>query len=173
MQIFATVATFALAACGVAASPTPSWGNWGNSGNPNCVSRSYIEGLIAQEIVFLQHKNVTAAVAAGNAIFDANIAEYGDSINSLRGAPTTSTPPIPQIDTLSLTVDCNQYVWQWRFYGIGPGPNPYIQGITLGKINAAGKIYYQYVEFNSLAWAENSGYKVTPPTSGPYAAPSA
>lgn len=104
MQLLATVATFALAACGVAASPTPSWGNWGNSGNPACVSRSYIEGLIAQEIVFLEHKNVTAAVAAGNAIFDANIAEYGDSINSLRGAPVSPLFfPSPHFLAQSLT----------------------------------------------------------------------
>lgn len=82
-------------------------------------------------------------------------------------ADTTSTPPIPQIDTLSLVVECNEYVWQWRFYGIGPGPNPYIQGFTRALVNDDGLIYYQYVEFNSLAWAENSGYTVSPPVSLP------
>lgn len=49
-------------------------------------------------------------------------------------------------------VECNTFVWQWRFYGIGgpSAPDPYVQGFTLGKINEAGLIDYQYVEFNSL-----------------------
>ena len=67
---------------------------------------------------------------------------------------------------MSLTVECNQFVWQWRFYGIGPGPNPWIQGFTLGKVNSDGQIYYQYVEFNSLAWAEDIGFTVIPPAGG-------
>lgn len=63
----------------------------------------------------------------------------------------------------------NYSVWEWRFYGIGRGPNPYIQGFTLGKINSQGKIYYQHVEFNSLAWAQNVGFSVNPPQGGLFA----
>ena len=203
MKFLVTLASLALAAI---AAPAPGdWGKWNNG----CASREYIQYLVDQEIVYLQHLDVAAGRAAGEAIFAADIVEYGDSINSLRQAPvsllfsahldtgsfsltnppsqlgtivetdaasyindTLSTPPIPQIDLLSLTVECNQFVWQWRFYGIGPGPNPYIQGFTLATVNSAGLINYQYVEFNSLAWAENSGYTVTPPTTGPFAPPS-
>ncbi|KAK5094448.1 hypothetical protein LTR70_004116 [Exophiala xenobiotica] len=174
----------ALASLAVVATAAPGgWGDW-NKGNNGCPTRAYVQTLVDQERVFLMHTDLSAAQAAADAIFADDIQEYGDSINSLRMAPlgdivetgkatyvtdTLSTPPIPQIDTLSLTVDCNQFVWQWRFYGIGPGPNEYIQGFTLIKLNSAGLINYQYVEFNSLAWAENSGYTVTPPTTGPFA----
>lgn len=81
---------------------------------------------------------------------------------------TLSSPPVPQIDTLALVVECNTFVWQWRFYGIGgpTAPDPYVQGFTLATINEAGLIDYQYVEFNSLAWATNAGFTVTPPTEG-------
>lgn len=54
-----------------------------------CFSRDYIQGLVDQEIIFLYHNNVTEAIAVGYKIFDANIAEFGDSINSLRGAPVS------------------------------------------------------------------------------------
>lgn len=49
-------------------------------------------------------------------------------------------------------VDCNTFVWQWRFYGVGgpTAPDPYVSGFTLGKFNEDGLIDYQYVEFNSL-----------------------
>ncbi|KAK5937864.1 hypothetical protein PMZ80_009993 [Knufia obscura] len=182
MKFAAALASLAVLA---AAAPAPS-GLEGRNGDKGCVSREHVQYLVDQETVFLQHTDLAAAQAAADAIFAADIEEYGDSINSLRQAPlgtivetdkvtyvndTLSTPAIPQIDSLSLTVDCNQFVWQWRFYGIGPGPNPYIQGFTLVKVNSAGLINYQYVEFNSLAWAENSGYTVTPPTTGPFAAP--
>lgn len=70
MKFAASIAAFALAAC-VAAAPTPS-GDWQNN---NCYPRSYIEGLIAQEIVFLQHLDVATGVAAGQAIFADNLTE--------------------------------------------------------------------------------------------------
>ena len=167
MKFFAALAS--LAAVGSAV-PTPgNWGNW----NQGCASRNHVQYLVDQSIIYLQHKDVAAGRAAAEAIFADNIIEYGDSINSLRQAPlgtivetdkesyiadTLSTPPIPQIDTLSLTVDCNQFVWQWRFYGIGP-VNPYIQGFTLAKVNSAGLIDYQYVEFNSRKYSPQAYLK--------------
>jgi len=65
---------------------------------------------------------------------------------------TLSSPPIPKIETINLVVDCNTFVWQWRFYGVGgpTAPDPYVSGFTLGKFNEEGLIDYQYVEFNSL-----------------------
>lgn len=81
---------------------------------------------------------------------------------------TLSTPPIAKIDSVALTYGCQEYMWQWRFYGIG-GPqavNPWVGGFTHAKFNPAnGLVNYHYVEFNSLAWGENLGYVVTLPES--------
>lgn len=79
---------------------------------------------------------------------------------------TTAAPGVPQINTLDIVHNCNEFVWHWEFLGIGVGR---IHGFTLGKVNDAGKIYYQAVEFNSLTWATDIGFTVTPPTSGPFA----
>lgn len=90
MQFLVTLASLAMAAAGVAAAPTKASAMEARDSSwNNCFSRDYIEGLIAQEIVFEMHTNVTAAIAAGNAIFDPAFVEYGDSINSLRGAPVS------------------------------------------------------------------------------------
>lgn len=86
MKLITSLASLAAVLCSVAAVPNP--GGWKGYKN-GCFDRSYIEGLVAQEIVFLQHLDVAAAVAAGNAIFDPNIQEFGDSINSLRGDPVS------------------------------------------------------------------------------------
>lgn len=53
----------------------------------HCVSRAYVEGVVAKQIIFLQHLPGTEeeSRAAALEIFDPNVQEYGDSINSLRG----------------------------------------------------------------------------------------
>lgn len=96
MKFLASLASLALAATASAAPSPGGWGNWGK----NCASRDYIQSLVDQEIVYLQHLNQTAALAAGQAIFASDIQEYGDSINSLRGAP---------VSTLSLAASAQLY----------------------------------------------------------------
>ena len=86
MKFFSTLASCALLASTVAAVPTPTLSerNW-----QSCLSRDYIAGLIDKEIIFLYHTDKAAATAIGYEIFDANINEFGDSINSLRMAPVS------------------------------------------------------------------------------------
>ncbi len=55
-------------------------------------------------------------------------------------------------------------VWQWEFLGIGSGVNS-IRGVTIITVDGNSQVTHQYVEFNSLAWAENIGFSVTPPAS--------
>lgn len=88
MQFLATLTGLALAVASVASVPTPASAMQAREWN-NCFSRDYILGLIEQERIFEMHTDVAAAVAAGNAIFDPAFVEYGDSINSLRGAPVS------------------------------------------------------------------------------------
>lgn len=86
MKFLTSLASFTALVWSVAAAPNPDgWQGW----NDGCYSRSYIEGLVAQEIVYLQHLDLAAANAAALAIFDPSIAEFGDSINSLRGDPVS------------------------------------------------------------------------------------
>lgn len=83
MKFLATLASLALVAT---AAPTPGdWKDWNNG----CPSRAYVENLVAQEIVYLQHFDLAAARAAAESIFSVDFNEYGDSINSLRYAPVS------------------------------------------------------------------------------------
>lgn len=81
---------------------------------------------------------------------------------------TTSQPPIPSITTLDYFFGCNQLLWQWQFdLGLpAPSPNMHVNGVTIAKVNSDKKIYHQYIEFNSLAWAIDVGFTVTPPAGG-------
>ncbi|KAK4935517.1 hypothetical protein LTR10_023428 [Elasticomyces elasticus] len=140
-----------------------------------CLSQADANNIAAQSTIFLQHLNVTEANATAQALFADGIVEYGDSINSLRGAPlgtqvengkatyindTLSTPPIPTINTLAVVAGCNQMVWQWEFLGIGTGANR-VRGMTLITVDSGSKIVEQYVEFNSLAWGADIGFNIT------------
>lgn len=80
---------------------------------------------------------------------------------------TLSTPPIPTILTLAIVHSCTQMVWQWEFQGIGSGQNR-IRGVTIITVADNKQVVHQYVEFNSLAWAENIGFNITPPAGGAF-----
>ena len=86
MKLLATIATLALAATALP-TPTPQGTDWEQNG---CATRSYVEYLVAQEIIYLQHTNVTAGRIAAEGIFAADIVEFGDSINSLRNDTVSS-----------------------------------------------------------------------------------
>lgn len=79
-------------------------------------------------------------------------------------ADTLSAPPIPTINTLAIVHGCSQMVWQWEFLGIGPQFR--VRGFTLITVDSYNKVIEQYVEFNSLAWAADIGFNITPPAGG-------
>lgn len=71
------------------------------------------------------------------------------------------------INSLALLYNCTHIFWQWQFIGVGGpmAPNR-INGFVLIEVDNSRKvqpIVSQYVEFNSLAWAENIGFTVEPP----------
>jgi len=80
-----------------AALAAPTLGNWKDrrTSDKKCVSREYVEDVVAKSIIFLQHLEGTeeASQAAAYEIFDPAIVEYGDSINSLRGDPVSTSRP--------------------------------------------------------------------------------
>jgi len=90
MKLATTLASLALAGTVLAAPAPGNWKDW-NAPDGECVSREYVEEVLAKEIIFLQHLPGTeeASSAAAFEIFDPAIVEYGDSINSLRGDPVS------------------------------------------------------------------------------------
>lgn len=91
---YITIFTYLVLATTTLAAPTPgNWKDWKAPDN-KCVSREYVEEVLAKEIIFLQHLPGTqdASRAAAFEIFDPAIVEYGDSINSLRGDPVSLRP---------------------------------------------------------------------------------
>lgn len=81
---FTTVLAFATAA--VAA---PSWGPI-MEGNNNCLNEAQANKIVELNALFQIHADVPAARAAAESLFSpTNYTEYGDSINSLRGAPVS------------------------------------------------------------------------------------
>lgn len=80
-------------------------------------------------------------------------------------ADTLSAPAIPSITTLAIVHGCSQMVWQWQFDGIGSGAFR-VRGMTLITVDNSSQVVEQYVEFNSLAWAIDIGFNVTPPAGG-------
>lgn len=88
MKFAAVLASLAVLAT---AAPAPG-GLETRGGDKGCVSREHVQYLVDQETIFLQHTDLAAARAAADAIFAADIEEYGDSINSLRQAPVSSPP---------------------------------------------------------------------------------
>lgn len=69
--------------------------------------------------------------------------------------------------------DCTSLIFFWEFNGVGgpeaPASNR-IRGISYQQVDPdARKVLSHNVEFNSLAWAENTGFTIEFPTEGTYA----
>ena len=67
--------------------------------------------------------------------------------------------------------DCNSLIFFWEFNGVG-GPESAgnrIRGISYQRVDDDRKVLSHNVEFNSLAWAENTGFTIEFPTEGTYA----
>ena len=76
-----------------------------------------------------------------------------------------SAPPIPVIQTVDSFHSCDRFLWYFEFDGIGSGKYR-VRGMTLGTVDlSTGLGSHQVIEFNSLAWAEDVGFTVIPPSS--------
>jgi hypothetical protein len=86
----------------------------------------------------------------------------------------TTTDTVVQITTLAIIHDCNSLVFFWQFEGIG-GPNApvknRVRGMTYQQMDDNNKVIQHDVEFNSYAWAENTGFQISYPEEGTYAQP--
>ena len=67
------------------------------------------------------------------------------------------------INTLDVLVaGCDKILWYWNFLGIGKATYE-IKGFNLFTITPAMQIITANLEFNSLAWALDTGYTVVKP----------
>lgn len=81
MKFFAAVA---------ATLATTAFGQWCNQPAEGCLTQAQVDYLISQEILYLQHPNITQAREVAYEIFTPDVMEYGDSINSLRNETVSS-----------------------------------------------------------------------------------
>ncbi|KPI42239.1 uncharacterized protein AB675_9841 [Cyphellophora attinorum] len=155
----------------------------------SCLSDADAQDIVDKSIIFLQHRNITQAREVATELFSPDIVQYGDSINILRADPlgtpvyenatayiegTLAAPGIPNITTIAIIHDCNSLVFFWQFEGIG-GPNApvknRVRGMTYQQMDDNNKVIQHDVEFNSYAWAENTGFQISYPETGTYAQP--
>jgi hypothetical protein len=52
-----------------------------------CLTDADAQSIVSRSIVYLEHTDKAAALAAGQSLFASNLQEFGDSINSLKGDP--------------------------------------------------------------------------------------
>jgi len=77
------------------------------------------------------------------------------SINALVNAPSTSP-----LTTLDIFHDCSHIAFYWAATGVGSGAEE-IKGVDLLYLTDDGsQINMAMIEFNSLAWAKDIGWKV-------------
>ncbi|KIW52168.1 hypothetical protein PV05_07830 [Exophiala xenobiotica] len=173
MKLFFILAPLALAAS-VAASALPKRGDGG------CLSQSEAESIVSQYASILTHTDVATANATAQALLDENYTEISDSILSLEGQPlgtatfvgkqlyiagVLNSPGVTGINTLEIDVaGCNKILWYWLFTGIGSQQYE-IKGFNLFTITPASQIVQVNLEFNSIAWALDTGYQVIFPSS--------
>ena len=151
--------------------------------NPNCLSMAEAESLVSNYSYSLGLPG--NASDAYNATLDAialpTYQEISDSIDILAGMPLgsvtfasrsadeanhTVSQAIYERETLNLYVACNVITWRWKFT-LFPGALP-VQGVNI-FVTEGGLLNTTYIEFNSLAWAIDVGYTVTPPPGPPAA----
>lgn len=78
-----------LAPLTLASTALAQWKQQDNS----CLTDAEAQYLIDQAIIVLKHVDIANARAVAYSIFAPDIVEYGDSINSLRGAPVGPHEP--------------------------------------------------------------------------------
>ena len=69
-------------------------------------------------------------------------------------------PPVAGIETQEILVaGCTKILWYWIFAGIGTGQYE-VKGFNLLTINGKGQLERINLEFNSIAWALDTGYQI-------------
>lgn len=89
-------------------------------------------------------------------------------------ANVLSAPPLYRIDSLAMLHNCTHIMEHWDFYGVGGARNNHIpvRGFALTKVDLTREtqpVVWRQVEFNSMQWANNTGFTIEFPTTGPYA----
>lgn len=166
----------ALAATAVVASPVESL----KRGYGECLCQADAEKIVTEYIAILSHtsSDLGNASETAQALLDDNYTEISDSILSLEGQPlgtatfvgkqlyinsVLNAPPVMGITTLEVLVaGCTKILWYWNFLGIGKATYE-VKGFNLFEITAAGQINQTNLEFNSFAWALDTGYNITFP----------
>nr|POE75526.1 hypothetical protein CFP56_53638 [Quercus suber] len=78
-------------------------------------------------------------------------------------AGISHAPPSNGIVTLNTWVTgCHSIVWRWQFNGVGSSRYP-VSGFNYFDLTAFNQIHRLYVEFDSVAWGLNTGYKFVYP----------
>jgi hypothetical protein len=149
-----------------------------------CLSHSFAETIVSEYASILSHTNSDLGTpnATAQAILSDNYEEISDSILSLEGLPlggvtfagkqlyiasTLGGPPVMGINTIEVLVaGCDKVLWYWNFLGIGSAVYE-IRGFNLFTITTEGQIGKANLEFNSFAWALDTGYNITFPTIPP------
>ncbi|KAJ9614996.1 hypothetical protein H2200_001070 [Cladophialophora chaetospira] len=147
----------------------------------SCLSDSDAQYVVDQSIVVIKHPDVDAARQAGLALYAPNVIVNGDSINVLNDVPlgttvysnitaylddTLSIQGPSEVNVIAIVHDCSSLVWFWEFIGVGGPTAARVRGMTYTQVNADKQVISENVEFNSLTWAENLGFTVTPPAGG-------
>jgi hypothetical protein len=145
-----------------------------------CVSQSFADSIVGDYVAVLSQMNTSYGTPnqTAQAILDDNYTETSDSILSLEGLPlgtatfvgkalyiasTLGAPAVQGIDTIAVYPICpDKILWQWIFTGIGSRQYE-IKGFNLFQLTPAGQINETHVEFNSFAWALDTGYNITFP----------
>ena len=145
-----------------------------------CVSQAYATSIVNDYVAVLSHVSTSLGTPneTAQAILDDNYTETSDSILSLEGLPlgtatfvgkalyiasTLGAPAVKGINTIAVYPICpDKILWQWLFTGIGSKKYE-IKGFNLFQLTPAGQINETYVEFNSFAWALDTGYNITFP----------
>ena len=171
---FTSVVTVIGLTASVMASPLLDERRW------NCISQYTADTLVSEYIGVLSHQDTDLGTPnqTAQAILDDNYSETSDSILSLEGLPlgtvtfsgkdayiasTLGAPPVTGINTIAVYPICpDKILWQWLFTGIGSQQYE-VKGFNLFQITSAGQINQTYVEFNSFAWALDTGYTITFP----------
>jgi hypothetical protein len=101
---------------------------------------------------------VTDQTKLGGSSFGGKAAYIGGVLNA---------PPVEGINTLEILVSgCTKVLWYWVFTGIGTAQYE-VKGFDLFSINSNLQIEKINLEFNSLAWALDTGYQVIFPPPPP------
>lgn len=87
----------------------------------------------------------------GQVTFDGKQAYIGGVL----GAP----PVTGVVDLEILVAGCTKVLWYWKFLGIGSKQYE-VQGFNLFTVDSNLQVSQVNLEFNSIAWGLDTGYKV-------------